>query len=80
MRMFVEKDTMVRKEDRMLNHTMDQIAGLKLQGLQTALLEQMDQPGNYSTLSFEERLAHLIDREVTERKTGRLKDCLGYQD
>jgi DNA replication protein DnaC len=61
----------------MLNHTMDQIAGLKLHGLQTALNEQMDQPGNYSNLSFEERLAHLVDREVTERRNQKIKRLLG---
>lgn len=55
----------------MLNHTLDQIASLKLHGLKTALLEQLEQPGAYTEMSFEERISHLIDREVLDRNTRR---------
>ncbi|MCK4579675.1 MAG: IstB-like ATP-binding domain-containing protein, partial [Candidatus Marinimicrobia bacterium] len=42
---------------------MDHIHGLKV-----ALLEQLEQPGAYTEMSFEERISHLIDREVLDRK------------
>jgi len=60
----------------MLNHTMDQISTLKLHGLKSALLEQMEQPGNYADMSFEERISHLIDREVLDRKNRKTQRLL----
>lgn len=42
----------------MLNHTLDQISSLKLHGLKSALSEQLEQPGNYADMSFEERSGH----------------------
>ena len=57
----------------MLNHTLDQITDLKLHGLKAALLEQLEQPGQYQELSFEERLSHLIDREALDRKNRKIK-------
>ena len=48
----------------MLDHTtIDQLRALKLEGFATGLEEQMRQP-NLHGLSFEERLALLVDREV----------------
>jgi len=59
----------------MLEHnTLDQLRALKLHGLADALEEQMRQP-NIHAMSFEERLALLVDREVnvrSERKQTRL--------
>jgi DNA replication protein DnaC len=55
-------------------HTLDQLRHLKLHGLALALDEQMRQP-NIHAMSFEERLALLVDREVNlrdERKQIRL--------
>ena len=61
----------------MLNHTLDQIASLKFHGLKAALLEQLEQPGAYSEMSFEERISHLIDREVLDRRNRRTQRMLG---
>lgn len=44
---------------------------LKLPGMATGLLEQREHP-DYEALSFEERLAMLVDRELTERANRRL--------
>ena len=59
----------------MLDHnTLDQLRALKLHGFANALEEQMRQP-NLHAMSFEERLALLVDREVnlrSERKQTRL--------
>ncbi len=61
----------------MLNHTLDQIAALKFHGLKAALLEQLEQPGAYTEMSFEERISHLIDREVLDRRNRRTQRMLG---
>lgn len=59
----------------MLEHnTLDQLRTLKLHGFAAALDEQMRQPDLHA-MSFEERLALLVDREVnlrSERKQTRL--------
>jgi DNA replication protein DnaC len=59
----------------MMNHTtLAQLRMLKLNGLASGLEEQLTQPG-IGALSFEERLALLIDREVhcrNDRKLARL--------
>jgi DNA replication protein DnaC len=56
----------------MLMHpTMDKIEKLRLVGMAKALAEQM-QNQEISSLSFEERLGLLIDREATERDNRRL--------
>ncbi len=60
----------------MLNHTIDQITVLKLHGLKAALLEQLEQPGAYTEMSFEERISHLIDREVLDRNNRRTQRML----
>jgi DNA replication protein DnaC len=59
----------------MLNHnTLDELRALKLHGFADALEEQMRQPDIHA-MSFEERLALLVDREINirdERKQTRL--------
>jgi DNA replication protein DnaC len=56
----------------MLNHpTHDQLLALKLTGMAKAFSEQMDLPES-QTLSFEERLGLLVDREMTVRSDRRL--------
>jgi hypothetical protein len=56
----------------MLNHpTLDKLLALRLPGMAKALSEQMDLPES-QTLSFEERLGLLVDREMTVRSDRRL--------
>jgi DNA replication protein DnaC len=58
----------------MMNTTLAQLRTLKLDGLATGLAEQLAQPG-MAAMSFEERIALLIDREVhfrSDRKLVRL--------
>jgi DNA replication protein DnaC len=56
----------------MRNHpTLDKLVALKLTGMAKAFSEQMDLPES-QTLSFEERLGLLVDREMTVRSDRRL--------
>jgi DNA replication protein DnaC len=56
----------------MLTHpTLDKIERLRLAGMAKALTEQM-QNNEIGSLTFEERLGLLIDREMTERENRRL--------
>jgi DNA replication protein DnaC len=56
----------------MLTHpTLDKLHALRLMGMAKALQEQIDLPES-QTLSFEERLGLLVDREMTERSDRRL--------
>jgi hypothetical protein len=51
----------------MLHHpTLEKLQTLRLSGMYKALTEQMTMPDS-ETLSFEERLGLLVDREMTER-------------
>ena len=60
----------------MLHHpTLEKLNQLKFSGMSAALSEQQSQE-NIEQLSFEERLGLLIDREITERDTRRLKTRL----
>jgi DNA replication protein DnaC len=60
----------------MLNHpTLDKLQTLRLSGMQKALTEQMNM-AEIDTLSFEERLGLLADREIIEREDRRLKTRL----
>ncbi len=60
----------------MLNHpTLEKLQTLRLSGMYKALIEQMNMP-DIDTLSFEERLGLLADREITEREDRRLKTRL----
>jgi len=57
----------------MLTHpTLDKIVGMKLWGMAKALEEQRRMP-EVESLSFEERLGLLVDREVTERRNRKLR-------
>lgn len=60
----------------MLNHTtVHQLKSLKLSGMAEALAQQLDQPQAFE-LGFEERLALLVDREITHRDSRRLTRLL----
>ncbi len=60
----------------MLNHpTLDKLESLRLVGMAKALREQTDMP-ECATLTFEERLGLLVDREATERENARLASRL----
>ncbi len=59
----------------MMHTTITQLRTLKLDGLALGLEEQLTQPG-MTALSFEERLALLIDREVHYRSDRRLTRLL----
>jgi DNA replication protein DnaC len=60
----------------MLHHpTLEKLQTLRLYGMYKALTEQMTMPES-ETLSFEERLGLLADREMTERQDRRLKTHL----
>ena len=60
----------------MLHHpTLEKLQTLRLSGMHKALTEQMNMP-DIDTLSFEERLGLLADREMTERQDRRLKTRL----
>ena len=60
----------------MLTHpTLEKLHTLKWTGMASALSEQMALP-DIDTLSFEERLGLLIDREITERENRRTSSRL----
>jgi len=59
----------------MMNTTLDQLRQLKLVSMAQALQEQMQQSG-ISAMSFEERLAMLVDREVHGRQDRRCAKLL----
>ena len=60
----------------MLTHpTLDKLRALKYPGMVAALTEQQTLP-DIDTLSFEERLGLLVDRELTERDNRRLSNRL----
>lgn len=58
-----------------IHPTIDQLKVLRLSGMATALHEQMQQV-DINQMSFEERLALLVDRETIERDNRRLKSRL----
>ena len=55
--------------------TLDGLHALKLPGMARGLVEQREHP-DYDALSFEERLAMLVDRELAERHNRRLERML----
>ena len=55
----------------MMHTTLAQLRTLKLDGLATGLEEQLTQPG-MAAMSFEERVALLVDREVHCRRDRKL--------
>ena len=54
----------------MMNTTIEQLRGLRLAGMASGLEEQLTQAG-MTAISFEERLALLVDREVHWRNDKR---------
>jgi DNA replication protein DnaC len=59
------------------NQTLRTLRELKLTGMADALEQQLTQPATHEDLSFEERLAMLVDREVTHRKNTKTNRLLG---
>jgi len=60
----------------MLHHpTLEKLQTLRFTGMLKALQEQQQLP-DIDTLSFEERLGLLVDREMTEREDKRLQTRL----
>ena len=56
----------------MLHHqTLQKLRAMKLIGMADALEQQLMQPATHDDLSFEERLAMLVDREETHRKNSK---------
>lgn len=51
----------------MIEQTITQLKQLRLSAMANALLSQLDQPGTYQGLSFEERLQLLTDSEILDR-------------
>ncbi|MCK5649624.1 MAG: IstB-like ATP-binding domain-containing protein, partial [Gammaproteobacteria bacterium] len=51
----------------MTENILTQLRQLKLSGMSMALQGQIEQPGTYEGLSFEERIQFLIEQEFTER-------------
>jgi DNA replication protein DnaC len=61
--------------DVLHNATLDGLSTLRLPGMVRGLIEQREHP-DYAALGFEERLAVLVDRELTERANRRLERVL----
>ncbi len=57
------------------NATLDGLHALRLPGMVRGLVEQREHP-DYAVLGFEERLAMLVDRELTERANRKLDRAL----
>ncbi len=57
----------------MLEQTITQLRQLKLTGMADALLGQIEQPGTYEGLSFEQRIQLLADSEAQEREQRKQK-------
>jgi len=68
--MTMKKTTMTNLHD-----TLSQLRQMKLGGLITALQEQLDNP-TYRELSFEERIAWIVDREFLARKNKKIASRL----
>ena len=60
----------------MINQTLTRLRHLRLSGMADALNLQQEQPGTYEGLSFEERLALLVDQEDADRSNKRLARLL----
>jgi DNA replication protein DnaC len=63
------------EEGMLSSPTLDKLIALNLMGMVTALREQRER-AEYGSLSFEERLGLLVDREATERENRRLERTL----
>lgn len=58
-----------------IQNTMEEIKSLKWYGFNSALEQQLSNSA-YLKLSFEERLAHLVSNELTERRNRKIKQLL----
>ena len=58
----------------MMNTTLSQLRGLRLETMAQALEQQLSQSG-ISAMSFEERLALLVDGRCTADRTGAVRVC-----
>lgn len=56
-----------------MNTLTNQLTTLKLSGVKTALLQQIEQPSLYIEQSFEERLSLLLEYEITGREQRRIE-------
>lgn len=71
--MFVDGIILIKEEKIMLSHpTLDKLQMLRLYGMKKALIDQMEQ-SDITSLSFEERLGLLVDRETFERENRSLQ-------
>jgi len=59
----------------LLEPTLQKLRSLRLHGIVTALEQQLAQP-EFHTLSFEERVSLLVDREILDRQNRRITDLL----
>lgn len=60
----------------MMNTTLEQLRGLRLHGMASGLQEQMAAGGATHSLSFEERIALLVERELHQRDDKRRERLL----
>lgn len=58
------------------NQTLNKLRTLRLTGMADGLEQQLTQPATHTDLSFDERLALLVDREQTYRDNSRLSRLL----
>ena len=58
------------------NQTLQSLRQLKLTGMADGLEQQLAQPSTHSELSFEERLALMVDREQTHRNNNKVTRLL----
>lgn len=58
--------------------TLDKLQQMRLSGILDELKRQTEQPSHYESLSFEERLAHLVEQEWLTRENRRLASRLRY--
>ncbi len=58
------------------NQTLQSLRQLKLTGMADGLEQQLNQPSTHSELSFEERLALMVDREQTHRDNNKVTRLL----
>jgi DNA replication protein DnaC len=56
--------------------TLDKLHAMNLRGMARVAQEQMENPSKYEGLTFDERLAFLVDAEFTEQESRRLRTRL----
>ena len=58
------------------NQTLQSLRSLKLTGMADALEQQLSQPSTHDELGFEQRLALMVDREMTHRHNNKITRLL----